>query len=177
MKTLLITLLVSGCATAAVAQQHTNGHISQHIHDDGKIMSVVIDYDAHGNTLHYDREFNVAGMSQAQKDALVDRITDSLKVSRPAKPALPSPPPAPAGPVMASASSSHKGHTNFHSDIDDDGSTLRLSFHGEQRGTPIDYQRTFDVKGMSRAEKDQLVKHITDSLGVSEAIHRPPLRN
>lgn len=93
MKT-LITLLCFGVTTLAVAQQTEKpayAHLSKSIDDDGKTLTIDINGEqVNGQKLRYKRAFNVANFSADQRDALKNRILDSLGVND--VPKLPDPP-------------------------------------------------------------------------------------
>ncbi len=63
-----------------MAQHSETSAVNSNINDDGKTYTIKIDGDMNGRPVHYDRSFNVAGMGNAQKDALKTRILDSLRV-------------------------------------------------------------------------------------------------
>jgi hypothetical protein len=88
----LTILLLAAFSLSASAQTKTatsKSDTKQTVKDDGKTLHLTINSSKNGKEIKYDRTFKVAGMSAAQRDALVKRITDSLGVSQP------SPPPAP----------------------------------------------------------------------------------
>ena len=58
--------------------------------------------------------------------------------------------------------------------INDDGKTLSIRIKGTVDDKPIDYDRTFDVSGLTRDERDALREHVLDSLHVSMPV--PPKR-
>ncbi|GAB3316613.1 hypothetical protein GCM10027299_07090 [Larkinella ripae] len=60
--------------------------------------------------------------------------------------------------------------------ISDNGKTLRIRIDVEQSSREIHYDEEFDATGMSKEEKEYLVSHIQDSLGVHVAVSppRPP---
>ncbi|MFD1145211.1 hypothetical protein ACFQ4C_29035 [Larkinella insperata] len=60
--------------------------------------------------------------------------------------------------------------------ISDNGKTVRIKIDVEQAGREVHYDEEFDATGMSKEEKDYLVSHIQDSLGVHVAVSppRPP---
>ncbi|GAB3264072.1 hypothetical protein GCM10027347_30930 [Larkinella harenae] len=60
--------------------------------------------------------------------------------------------------------------------ISDNGKTVRIKIDVEQPGREVHYDEEFDATGMSKEEKDYLVSHIQDSLGVHVAVSppRPP---
>jgi len=51
--------------------------------------------------------------------------------------------------------------------VKDDGKTMHIKINSNNAGKEINYDRTFSVKGMSKNQKDALVKRITDSLGIN----------
>ncbi|GAA4461752.1 hypothetical protein GCM10023189_37590 [Nibrella saemangeumensis] len=62
--------------------------------------------------------------------------------------------------------------SSLHQEINDDGKSLRIRVDAEQKGrAEVHYQRTFDVKGMSKEEKEALVSRVIDSLGIMETRH------
>ena len=81
MNALLISLLL-GLSLPAFAQRSSTEVINSSVNDDGKTYSIRIDGDINGKAVHYNRIFNVKGMSSAQKDALKERIMDSLRTGK-----------------------------------------------------------------------------------------------
>lgn len=72
-----------------------------------------------------------------------------------------------------SAAAQTKSHTETsHSDIKksikDDGKTLSININGFKNEQQFHYNQKFKVEGMSKSQKDALVKRITDSLGVPQ---------
>src|SRR5690349_24936962 len=49
--------------------------------------------------------------------------------------------------------------------VNDDGKTLHIIYEVSGDGASVRYSRSFDVNGWSQKQKDDLVNHITDSLG------------
>ncbi len=78
----LLTSFLFCIGACAMAQQSQTETISSSVNDDGKTYSIKIDGDMNGRTVHYDRTFPVKGLSSAQKDALKERIMDSLRTGR-----------------------------------------------------------------------------------------------
>jgi hypothetical protein len=76
MRTLLLGMLLTSFTTLAQTSVHSNLNTS--INDDNKTYSIRIDGDRGGKAVHYRRTFDVAGMSQEQKDAIKNRALDSL---------------------------------------------------------------------------------------------------
>lgn len=88
--TLLFTLSI-GYTTSAQQSRTSSTHTN--INDDDKTLSIQVDGTVDGKPITYDRRFNVDGMSIAQKDALKQRIFDSLGIGEPPKPPVPPSPP------------------------------------------------------------------------------------
>ena len=60
-------------------------------------------------------------------------------------------------------------NTNQYSrSTDDDGKTLKLILKVRNDTASFDFERTFDVAGMNKKQKDDLENHIIDSLGLSK---------
>ena len=176
----LITILLSTACLSAMAQKNSKDNLSESIHDDGKTMSVKITGDVNGRSVNYSNNFNVKGMSTAQKDALTQHIADSLGIKSSHRPTPPTPPTTDRRVYAftapdASAAPKAPGtkiyeHRDIKSSINDDGETMYLKFKGTVGDKPVKYERILDVKGKSAKEKNDLIKGITDSLGISEKV-------
>lgn len=59
-------------------------------------------------------------------------------------------------------------HADSSKTLTDNGSTLTIKVDVHNEKQSIEYNQSFDVANMNDAEKKELVKHIYDSLGVSE---------
>ncbi len=168
MKTLKLIIPLLAVSLAASAQRkHEN--ISESIHEDGSELKIDISGKNNGRNLDYHRSFNVKGMSKAQKDAIIKKVTDSLGLAphtEPGRPQVPQPPAPPASVTSTKSSSTH-----LDSDIHDDGKTMQVRISGNKGKGTFSYSKNFNVKGMSKADKDALIKHITDSLGVSDRVN------
>ncbi|WP_026308849.1 hypothetical protein [Spirosoma spitsbergense] len=91
MKTLLLGLLLTSFTMLAQTPAHSNLNTS--VNDNGKTFSIQIDGDSNGKAVHYKRTFDVAGMSQEQKEAMKNRVLDSLGLGEePPRPAQPNTP-------------------------------------------------------------------------------------
>jgi len=56
----------------------------------------------------------------------------------------------------------------YHKSIDEDGKTLHIAIEGKKdKNKPIKFEHTYNVKGMSKMQRDSIVKHVLDSLGVN----------
>lgn len=96
MKTLL-AFLSAAISTAALAQsepQPTYRTLSTSINDDkqGHLSIVINGRRSDGQPVLYNRTFDVAGLSKPQKEALTNRVLDSLGIHGPTPPKPPKPP-------------------------------------------------------------------------------------
>lgn len=74
--------------------------------------------------------------------------------------------------VSALAQESRTAHTS--TSINDDGQMMSIQVEGSVNGKDISYNRRFDVRGMTGADKEALKGRIYDSLGVGEP-PKPPV--
>ena len=81
MKTFLTTFLL-GLSLLTFAQRSTTETINSSLSDDGKTYSVRIEGEINGRPVYYNRRFNAVGMSAGQKNALNERIMDSLRTGK-----------------------------------------------------------------------------------------------
>ena len=79
MKYIALFLLV-GVTLTATAQRSTYSSTRSQINDDEKTLSIQIEGQRDGQSIAYNRSFDVRGMSKAQRDALKNRVLDSLKL-------------------------------------------------------------------------------------------------
>ncbi|WP_020594726.1 hypothetical protein [Spirosoma panaciterrae] len=89
MKTLITTLLAL-TSSLAIAQKHSS--LSTSINDDEKTLSIRVNGTVDGQKIDYDRRFDVSGLNLAERNALRERILDSLHISRPEPPIPPKEP-------------------------------------------------------------------------------------
>ncbi|MFT3705402.1 MAG: hypothetical protein QM802_23740 [Agriterribacter sp.] len=100
MKTLLIIAAI--CLSSAVVAQK-NSSISQTINDDGKKLTIKINGTVDGKKIDYSRKFDIADLSDEEKDALIHHVYDSLGVPFPVAPIAPLPPSPPSVSVSPAA--------------------------------------------------------------------------
>jgi hypothetical protein len=55
---------------------------------------------------------------------------------------------------------------DVHIRINDKGQTLRLEIDANKNGKDIRYRKTFNAEGFAKVEKDSIVNHVLDSLGM-----------
>lgn len=94
MKTFM-TAVLTVSTLLAMAQHHSQ--LNRSINDDGKTLSIQIKGTIDDKPIDYDRTFDVSGLNTEERNALRDRILDSLQVS------LPMPPQPPMAPRAALA--------------------------------------------------------------------------
>src|SRR3954463_12095080 len=75
----LLVVTVTCIRSFAIAQNHTS--VSRSINDDGKTLSSKVNGNVNGKAIDYDKTFNVSNLSKEERDALKDKILDSLSVS------------------------------------------------------------------------------------------------
>lgn len=73
----------------------------------------------------------------------------------------------------ATAQTSMSTYSSTHSQINDNNKTLSIQIDGQRNGQQVAYNRTFNVRGMSRGEKDALKNRVLDSLGLGETPPTP----
>ena len=54
--------------------------------------------------------------------------------------------------------------------INDDGKVLSIKVKGSINDKPVDYNKTFDVSGMTREQKDEIKRRVYDSLGLADPV-------
>ena len=88
---LFLVLLLTSFTT--LAQTSVQSNLNTSINDNGKTFLIQIDGDRSGKAIHYKRTFDVGGMSQEQKEAMKNRVLDSLGLGEaPPQPAQPNTP-------------------------------------------------------------------------------------
>jgi hypothetical protein len=56
----------------------------------------------------------------------------------------------------------------IHKRIDDNGKTMNVSIDGRIKGKTISFNKDFNVKGMTEAQKNAIVEDVMRSLGLDE---------
>lgn len=104
MKKISLFLLLATLATSVMAQEKKEySSISKSISDDGKTLDIKVSYKPKGEkTQHYENSFDIRNLTKNDKEALVNRIMDSLGIPNNAPPA-PKAPEAPKGPEAPKA--------------------------------------------------------------------------
>ncbi len=141
MKLLFIALFLG--LTLTVASQETRS-TTKNISDDGKTLKFKYEVKAEGKNIRYYNEFEIAGWTKVQKDQLVSRIIDSLE------------------------NNTQSQGDYMHKRIDDTGENLTITIDGRKKGKTITYNKSFDVKGMTKAQKDAILEDVLKYLGLKE---------
>jgi hypothetical protein len=56
---------------------------------------------------------------------------------------------------------------NIDKTIGNDGKSLHIKISGTKGDKPINFERAYNIKGMSKNEVEAIKKHVLDSLGVN----------
>ena len=80
MKHIVATLLFSTFSLFVQAQKKEHSSVSKIINDDGKTLTLTIDASFNNHKVYFTNTYDVVGLNQKQKDALVKRVTDSLAI-------------------------------------------------------------------------------------------------
>jgi hypothetical protein len=121
MKHALTLLFVLTIGYSASAQQSRTSSTHTNISDDDKTLSIQVDGLVDGKSIKYDRRFNVKDMSIAQKDALKQRVFDSLGIGEP---------PAPPKPPVPPSKSAKTGTEEVTIQCESCTGKMRLEIHG-----------------------------------------------
>ena len=70
------------------------------------------------------------------------------------------------GIVCCSQISGCSNKKDVHIKINDNGQALRLKVDANKNDKDIRYKKSFNTEGLSKIEKDSIVNHVLDSLGV-----------
>jgi hypothetical protein len=101
MKKLLTLIILSSVTSLAFSQERFSG--SKSIDDNGSDFSIQVNGAVHGKRIHYAYTFSVQGLSKSERNALADRILDSLGVGKIESPTAPLPPVEPIAPGFGPA--------------------------------------------------------------------------
>ncbi len=82
-----VLLIATGVITRA--QSPVGKTVNMTIEEDDKTLSIQVDNQRNGRTVNYKRTFDIAGMSQSEKEILKNRVQDSLGVYDPLRSAQP----------------------------------------------------------------------------------------
>ncbi|WDF53440.1 hypothetical protein [Mucilaginibacter sp. KACC 22063] len=68
--------------------------------------------------------------------------------------------------LQASAQKSSK-QENISKSISDNGKTMHVKISATKNGKLVRFSHTYNVKGLTSAQKDSIKRHVTDSLGIN----------
>jgi hypothetical protein len=164
----LLVLTVSSMAQGNISITHT-------VNDDGKTLSIKITGTANGKAIDYDRAFDVKGMRAVQKNALKDKVYDSLGLHAPALPhmSVPSQLPNTAEPTISSVSRNNElytigGNHPFTKEIRYNPQTglLHMKYRFVENKEEILLERSIDAKDKTKEERDQIIKKYEQEIGL-----------
>ena len=118
--------------------------VTKSISDDGTVLHLKYEVTGHNKNIRYSNQFDVSGWTRQQKDQLVKRVIDSLE-----------------------SNGSTKGDY-LHKKIDDNGSTMQVWIEGRKKDQVISYNKSYDVKGKTEAEKNAIIDELLRGLGLSD---------
>jgi hypothetical protein len=184
MKSLFFVL---GCfiSLSVAAQKHIS--VNQDIDDNGKQLSIKVKGTINGKAVDYSRVFDVSGMAKEQKDALKERVFDSLGLPMPVAPLAPLAPATPRAivepiapvevnspvPVITAKSEYADiyiigGDHPFTKETRYNPKTglLYMKYRFIKNGEEITVEKSVDAKDKSKEEKDQIIKKYEKEIGV-----------
>ncbi len=146
MRYLAILLLLNIICISANAQNSSS--LSKTINDDDKTLTLIYKVDSDARHINYENSFDVRGLTKTEKNALVDRIIDSLNNT---------------------ASNTKRTVTKDSIiKINDNGQKLTVTVDAVSKDRTIHTSRTFDVKGKTKEEKDKMIKKALESADVKD---------
>lgn len=193
MKSLLV--IIAGFLTVSVAAQQKNVSINHSINDDGKTLSIKVKGTVDGKPVDYSSTFDVTGMSKAQRDALKERVYDSLGLPSPVAPVPPVPPiaphmvvaphivivpePAPPAEPVPPVISSRSQYTETYTIGGDHPYTKEIKYNPKsgilymkyrfvKNGEEVTVEKSVDAKDKSREEREQVIKAYEKEIGVAK---------
>ena len=119
--------------------------VSKTVSDNGDSLKLKYEVICADKSINYSNQFYVKGWSKDQKDQLVTRIIDSLENN----------------PATAPDTENVTRH------ISDDGQTMKVEIEATKNGNKISYNKSFNVKGLSKQQKKEIVNDVLKSLGLT----------
>ncbi|MFT3935025.1 MAG: hypothetical protein QM726_15470 [Chitinophagaceae bacterium] len=191
MKPVIFALALLVCFSANAQQKNVS--INHTINDDGNELSIKVKGTVDGKPINYNRTFDVTGMSKEQKDALKERVYDSLGLPSPVAPkapiaprapltlmAPPEPPamnaPVPPVPPVVSSKSDYSefyaigGDHPYTKEVKYNPKTglLYLRYRFTKNGEEVTQEKSIDTKGKSKEERDAIIKKYEQEIGVAQ---------
>lgn len=165
MKT-LATLILLFAGLTAVAQR-SNYH--QDITDDGKNLSIRIDRVDKGKEFHYSNSFDVRGMSDEAKSALVRNVLESIRfeenktITESSEPVW-----VEAAEPKIEVASVHQT-VPFTKYVEEDTvmKRIKVSYQYVRNGEEHSFERTINKQGRTKEEIEKLIEETEESIGFS----------
>ena len=188
----VLFLAVTLVSLNALAQKNIS--ITHSINDDGNRLSIIIKGTANGKPIDYNRVFNVSNMNTAERNALKERVYDSLGLSAPTPPHPPiaprqpittresvtvtepvatGPPLAPNAPVISATSGyselySIGGDHPYTKEIRYNPATgmLTMKYRFMKNKEEVTIEKTIDAKDKSKEERDEIIRKYEREIGI-----------
>jgi len=186
-------LVVAGFLSLSAFAQKKNVSITHSINDDGKTLSITIKGTADGKPIDYSRTFDVSNMNKEERNALKERVYDSLGLPSPVAPVAPLAPhapmaprtsitlaapatPAEPGPPVVSSRSQYSesyaigGDHPYTKEIKYNPATglLHMKYHFIKNGEEVTMEKSVDAKDKSREERNEMIKKYEREIGVAQ---------
>ena len=186
MKRKFLTILLAGVSTLAFAQQ--KNHLSRCIDDDGRKLSISINGTINGESIDYSRTFDVAGLSKDERNAITQKVFNSLGIGEVSAPKPPRPATAPESvrSARASAAYAHVARpeneevkqvfgTNSQPykkevEFDKNAGEMHLRYQFMRGGDEFIFEKTVDVNAKSAKQRENIIKNFEAEIGLPTAI-------
>lgn len=169
---ILTTLFLLFVGFTTIAQRSS---YRQDIHDTGKQLVIRVDGAENGKEFHFSKSFDILGMSDEEKSALIRRVLESVRFGEEDKsdartaaswkeagePTW-SETPEPKGAVA-----SIQAAVPFTKLVEEDTVTQRIkvSYQYVRNGEEHSYERTINKQGKTREEIEKLIEETEESIG------------
>jgi hypothetical protein len=170
---LVTTLLLLLVGLTAFAQRST---YHQNITDDGKKLVIRIDQHKNGKEFHYSNSYDVRGMTDEERSALVSRVLDSVQFGEKGKTTTikstwneSSERTWEEAPKPAVEVASVQRAVPFTKLVEEDtvAQRVKISYQYMRNGEEHSYERTINKQGKSREEIEKLIEETEESIGFS----------
>jgi hypothetical protein len=182
MKKILTLFILSSITSLAFSQERIG--LSKSIDDNGTDISIRVNGVVHGKPIDFARTFSVQGLDKIERNALADRILDSLGVGKiesptaPLTPVLLSQPELDLAPPLVTASgSSHYGSAFSQNEsvkqsfptipnqpytkevrYDDESGLLYLRYHFFRSRDEYIFEKTAHAADKSESERQEIIR-------------------
>ena len=123
-----------------------NNKVNKDIEDDGKVMKVRLSGEAYGQSFHCNNRYNIKGMTNFQKDSIVNSLIESFR---------------------STSLKKANEHYKVNKEVENSDSTMKVNISAGVYGLDVHYNKTFTVPGMTPFQKDSIVNHVMDSLKIN----------